>query len=606
MFGRLTKLPLTIDHVAGECATSFGSRLGHRNGVWRLITFCSDVGIDYFALANGDPREVERLAALGGTDPVLLRHGTPELSSPGWFRLGEERIKFTALSRTSLRICPSCLAKGRHLTHAAHLGSWQLTSIRHCAVHGCQLISLPKMSNGNDTFDIMRAVEGFMPVDPYYAMVEDLELEHYLSDRIAGSAKGGWLDVLPFHVASQTCEMFGLLLSQGPDAKRERIGPPEWAAAGTAGFRILRQGADAFRSELKAVQKASPLDNTLYRTRFRVFFECLRYRDDDPDFDVIRNIVRQFIFDNFPVAAGDMVLGQPCPEQRVHSLMTARTAYGVSPWRLGRRLAAIGLARRNSANSMFVIDDYIPADIVRSVVTEIDALVNATDAAKIIGTDRITMAKLTQQGLISRFYDDPNTVPLYHPAELATFLRRLREQISSGEPPADHCSIGAAAHKLSTPVARVVEVILDQGIHLHASDCTTAALRDFIVSLEVLRQTFAKRLDDAISPVEASKLLGLNIRTIRGLLDKGILVPRTIKDRSSARTRRYASRRSVDDFRSRYISVMDLAAQTGRLPSVEAVLQADRGVQPLELNGRSNLIFRRCDVGLERQKSIGD
>lgn len=596
MFNRLVKLPLTVDLVPGESATSFGSRLGRRNGVPRLITFSSDVGIDYFALANGDPREVERLAALGGADTALLRRGTPELVEPGWFQLGKERIKFTAFSRTSLRICPACLAKGRHLAHAAHLGSWQLTSIRHCAVHGCQLVSLPKMSNGNDTFDIMRAVEGFIPADPCYAKLADLELEHYLSDRIADSAKGGWLDNLPFHVASQTCEMFGLLLSQGPAAKRERIGPPEWAAAGTAGFRVLRHGADAFRNELKAVQKASPLDNTLYRTRFRVFFEWLRYRDDDPDFDVIRDIVRQFIFDHFPVAEGDMVLGQPCPEQRVHSLMTARTAYGVSPRRLGRRLAAIGLARRNSANTMFVIDDYIPTDIVRSIVTEIDALVNATDAAKIIGTDRITIAKLTKQGLISRFYDDPNTVPLYNPDELATFLKRLHEQANSSDRPADRCSIGAAANRLSTPVARVVEVILDQGIPLHVSDRATAVLRDFQVSLEVLRQAFAKRQDDAISPVEAAKILVVNVRTIRGLLDKGILVPRAIKDRSSARTRRYVSIRSIEEFRAKYITVVELAALSGRMPGAEAVIQIDRGAEPLDVGDRCNLIFRCSEV----------
>ena len=72
MFSSLKKLPLTVDLVPGECATSLGSRLARRNGVQRLITFCSDVGIDYFALANGDPQEVTRLGALAGVDPAAL------------------------------------------------------------------------------------------------------------------------------------------------------------------------------------------------------------------------------------------------------------------------------------------------------------------------------------------------------------------------------------------------------------------------------------------------------------------------------------------------------------------------------------------------------
>lgn len=126
------------------------------------------------------------------------------------------------------------------------------------------------------------------------------------------------------------------------------VSPAEWAAAGTAGLRVLREGPDAFSAKLKDIQMAQSLDNTLYRTRFRVFFEWLRYRDDDPDFDGIRDIVRDFVFRNFPIAEGQVVLGQPCPEQYVHSLATARSTFGISGWKLGRRLAAIGLAQRSS------------------------------------------------------------------------------------------------------------------------------------------------------------------------------------------------------------------------------------------------------------------
>ena len=89
MFSSLERLPLTVDLVLGESATSLGSRLARRNGVQRLITFCSDVGIDYFALANGAPQEVARLAALAGVDSVTLQLGTPQLIEPGCFRLGK-------------------------------------------------------------------------------------------------------------------------------------------------------------------------------------------------------------------------------------------------------------------------------------------------------------------------------------------------------------------------------------------------------------------------------------------------------------------------------------------------------------------------------------
>lgn len=596
MFSRLKKLPLTVDLVPGECATSLGSRLASRNGVQRLITFCSDVGIDYFALANGDPQEVGRLASLAGVDNACLQMNTPQLIEPGWFRLGEERIKFTAFSRTSLRSCPACLSAGRHVDHAAHHGLWQLSSVRTCPVHGCYLVTLPPRQNGNDTFDIMRMLGRYAPAAPVPAAAADLELERYLCERVQGGAGNGWLDRLPFHVAAHTCEGFGLLLTQGPDAKRELVGPAEWAAAGTAGFRVLREGPDAFRAKLKDIQMAQPLDNTLYRTRFRVFFEWLRYRDDDPDFDVIRDIVRDFVFRNFPIAQGQVVLGQPCPEQYVHSLATARSTFGISGWKLGRRLAAIGLAQRSSVSKRFVLRDYAPADVVRDIVMEVDALLNATQAAEQIGIDRIMITKFTARGLIPRYYAQHNTTPLYHPRDLEAFLSKLRALAVQDAAPQHPVDIPQASRRLGVPMDRLTRVILENHIKLYAGRAPEPRFRDFRVSLDALRGAFGAEQKGAVKPAEAAKRLQVSVRTVRSLLARGILEARLVREQRTARTRRYVTSRSVEKFAAEYITVTELAAQSGRLPGAEAIVQSDRGVQPLTLGSRCNKIYRRSDV----------
>ncbi|WP_084693804.1 TniQ family protein [Paracoccus sp. 228] len=596
MFGRLARLPLTVDMVPGESATSLGSRLARRNGVQRLITFCSDVGIDYFALANGDPHEVARLAALAGVNPGCLQKGTPQLIEPGWFRLGKERIKFTAFSRTSLRSCPACLKAGLHVYHSGHHGLWQLTSVRTCPVHGCYLVPLPPRQNGNDTFDIMRMLEEYVPVAPAPARADDLELERYLRQRVQTGAGEGWLGRLPFHVAAQTCEGFGLLLTHGADAKRDLVAPAEWAAAGTAGFRVLREGPDAFRARLKNIQIAQPLDNTLYRTRFRVFFEWLRYRDDDPDFDIIRDIVREFVFRNFPIAKGQVVLGQPCPEQYVHSLATARNTFGISGWKLGRRLSAIGLAQRSSVSKRFVLNEYAPADVVRGIVTEVDALLNATEAAHRVGIDRMMITKFTDRGLIPKYYPDHNAAPLYHPRDLEAFLGRLRSLAASKTPSEQHLDIPTASRWLSVPTDRVTRIILDHRVPLFANETKAARFRDFRVSVPDLQQEIYRAQDGVLRPADAAKVLGISVRTVRSLLDRGILEPRTVREERSARNRRYVSISSIETFAAEYITVVDLASQSGRLPGAEAILQTDRGVQPLDLDSRCNMIFKRADV----------
>lgn len=73
-----------------------------------------------------------------------------------------------------------------------------------------------------------------------------MALEHNLIARIAGeNLGGGWLDGLPLHVAAQTSENLGILMTRGPDARRSEITDLQWIEAGAVGYRILAEGPDA-------------------------------------------------------------------------------------------------------------------------------------------------------------------------------------------------------------------------------------------------------------------------------------------------------------------------------------------------------------------------
>jgi len=588
-------LALTIPLMPHETATSFASRLARRNGVPRLITFCSDVGINYFALANGDAVEVKRLADLGGVDLEALAQWTPCLLDAGWFRLNRERIKFTAFSRTSMRLCPLCISD-QPSENGGQLGPWQLTSIRVCERHACLLVPVPKHGNGNDTFDVMAFRSTLRKVDHEPANPAHMGLQRYLLRRLETDAQETWLDRLPFHVASQTCEGLGLLITKGPKANREKTIAAEWLEAGAAGFEILSGGPSALRAALQQVQNAQPIDSTLYRTRFRVFFEWLRYRDDDRDFDVIRNIVREYILDNFPIATGDMVLGQPCPEQRVHSLATARSAYGISAWKLGRRLAALGLVHSSGNSRAFVLDRYIPADGIRHVATEVSGLLNATQAGRHLGIDRALVSRLTQRGLIKKFYTDHNSSPLYHPDELDAFAIRIRGLVTLREAEGNAVDLSTAAHQLTLPVDRILELILEQKITLYAGSAQSVFIRDLRVKLGELRHAMTQDPIGTMNPKTAAKTLGVSMRTVRGLLDGKHLNARIVKESKTGRFRRFVCANSLDAFKLSHITVSELAARNGRLAGAEAILQMDRGVHPLPLGERCNAIFRRCEV----------
>lgn len=142
---------------------------------------------------------------------------------------------------------------------------------------------------------------------------EESQLETYLLARIKDGAGEEWIGGLPFPVAAHTSEKLGALVLLGPGESRDLITGGEWYRAGSIGFSILKDGPDALCDGLKELQRAVPLDAALYRTRHRLFFDWLRYRDDDPDVDIIRDLVREVIFQNYPIAEGAIVLGKACP-----------------------------------------------------------------------------------------------------------------------------------------------------------------------------------------------------------------------------------------------------------------------------------------------------
>ena len=465
----LSLLPISTE--AGETATSLGARLARRNGAPRLISFCTDVGLDYIQLVNGAPEEVLRLADLAGCDAETLAFWTPQFLRSGCFKLGRETIKFTAFSRVASRGCPACIAIGIAAAGPAgamHLGVWQLSSIRTCPIHLCLLSPLPPAPTNRDRFDVCLLLDDFTAAPPQPVDPKDRDLETYLIDRLRRGPGPEWLDQLPFHVAAQTAENLGAMLNLGADFPRGRITEAQWMAAGASGYRILVGGETAFRQALKNVQTAAPIDAGVYKSRYRNFFGWLRYRNDDRDFDVIRDLVREFVFRNFPVPEGAQVLGERCPRQYVYSIPSASRAFGVSRQQLSRRLCALGLATRIGPADRVVLDRYIEHDLACEIAGDFGQLLDASAAAKKLGIGRHLLARLTGPGLIRKFHATDAAAPLFHTGELGAFLARLRALLETGVPEDEWLPIPAAAHRSRRPTGLLTALILKRRLRLRS------------------------------------------------------------------------------------------------------------------------------------------
>lgn len=596
MFSATRPLPLTISTLYGESATSFASRLARRNGVPRMITFCSDVGIDYFALVNGDPIEIQRLAVLGGVDAHHLQVATPHLIAPSWFRLGQETVKFTGFIRTTLRICPRCLREAAAPLDVIHHGIWQLAAIRTCARHGCHLVAVPKPKNGNDGFDHIPMLEGFEPNEAIFAAEDQLELERYVTRRISGRPRRTWLDSLPLHVAAQTCEMFGALLTLGPQMKRAALDDTQWVAAGTAGLKILHGGPESLCTTLKEIQNNHAVGEKLYRSHYGIFFDWLRSRNDDGDFDVVRDIVRDFIFKNFPVTTGSIVLGKPCPEQQVHSFTTTQQIFGISHHKLGRKLANIGMARLHSSGRFYVLEKYLPNALMIEICAEVNALLGAKEAAKILGIHYVLLDRLASQGLVKKHYDDDQDTAYYNRADIDQFVNNLRTRTRRTVEGEQYVPIGVAARLRGEKVAPLTEKILTIGVQLYSEREHPTGFREFLINSRDLVRFHARKRAPILSSKEICGLLKINRRTVYCLQETGVLQGAPQTRGQWVHRGRYSTAVSVEKFHKEFISTDELIEVSGRSRHAEYFFQIKKGVKPLALVKRCSKIYRRSDV----------
>ena len=112
------------------------------NGEDRLRSFCTHMGLSIKQLRLGNVGCLVRLSRLADVDLNALSAWTPKQNEAGYFDLGAERIKFSAFTRTTMRMCPTCVAEDE----VHQKGIWQLSQIRVCPFHvaamSCEALGL--------------------------------------------------------------------------------------------------------------------------------------------------------------------------------------------------------------------------------------------------------------------------------------------------------------------------------------------------------------------------------------------------------------------------------------------------------------------------------
>ena len=218
----LNPLPLRVPLGDREVAFSYMSRLAQRNGL-RMADFAIDLKLPLLAVAYGETRAVDDLAALAGVPADAMKGWTPAKVNGSAWTFRDEPVPRLALQLYPVRGCPVCLredaaAAGPKPGEGMFLrGHWLFSHVTLCHRHGHPLVGLWSELyewRRHDAFQCLkdvapRVLEGALDRPPRPATAFDLWLE----DRLATGRKTHWLDGFDLYAACLFCELLGAQLN---------------------------------------------------------------------------------------------------------------------------------------------------------------------------------------------------------------------------------------------------------------------------------------------------------------------------------------------------------------------------------------------------------
>ena len=350
--GHMTVLPITNPSPASrETVYSYLSRLA---ATWRtdVADLAYDMGAPFKKFTEQDPAAFEALAEWAGLDPDQLS----EMLSWTGVRAGNVRMEFRgevfgtrALRNPVMRGCPVCLredAAGQAGSEPAAMimrGDWQMREAVTCVRHRHPLIPLWRADRPRDRHDVGARLSEILG-DILSGALDQPETppssyDLWLDGRLRDGRDDTWFKGQPLYAATTFCRLLGQALLR-EDGTGE--GGPH-GAVHAAGFDVARRGEADIREALDriAASAAGPLDEPA-KAFGPMYTGLSRDNLSEDGFAPYRRILRECVLDHWPIAPGDVLLGEVVAERRLHSLVSASKEIGVGAQVIGHFLIEAG------------------------------------------------------------------------------------------------------------------------------------------------------------------------------------------------------------------------------------------------------------------------
>lgn len=523
----MTMLPV-LPVIAGESLTSYLNRAARFHSNMDVYRFLSYIEFSQVASMAPTQENLERLEHLFGLPFAQLEKMT--------FRPLGERMRsicgevvhseFANLDQTSF--CPACLLEDGELdspSRGIRVGriEWRIEPIRTCEKHGIGLIRR-KNNSYSERFQLMEAVA---PSNSELAqMVKDaprqklFDLQRYVSSRLRGEKGPRWLDGQPIDLAARACELLGVILTKGTHIELRQVSGAEWSAAGQVGFDFAARGEAGIRDGLQfAFQRFE--DANMRGGPQKVFgrlYQWMQFRTYAKQAGPIRDVMREFILDRFPIEEGTDLFGEPVDRQRVHTVRTLARKTGWHEKTIQRFLVSAGVIIGDPARSASSV--VFDLETGEKIMSRVANSLNLKELREFLNCNRMQAEILTREGVIRRAVEDggiagflSKSVTREDAQEFLDNLLRCAKQVETAG--AHTVDITTAATLSRWPVVDIVKGILCNRFDtVHIVDKSLKFHGILLDPMEVRMSLCRSMVDDHVGVDEAAQFLKLPSRVL--------------------------------------------------------------------------------------------
>ncbi|MBK0329433.1 TniQ family protein [Rhodobacteraceae bacterium F11138] len=600
-----------------EVSQGYFARNGYYHAGVSAGKFCRYSRVNRADFRAGTDAFCVATASLTGVPDEQVQMNALRVEADGSLCLRGERLAVEVVRRTYVRFCPHCLSEDT----AAHSGkgdgamrlrwTWLLRPVVACPIHGMTLqeVAAPDPVNAFDLGRLFaqsntRPEEMRSPADAKAGV-----LQRYVVNRLSDRATGPkWLDDQEIWPCVKVCQMLGALIDDGPNARIHGYTEEDWVRAGDIGFDICTKGEESILDVLseKRVSSGRSSGRAGPQAAYGFLFNWLSRTGRANKFRLFRDIVREAIVRNFPIGAGDTVLGREITTRRVHSVNSLAAKAGISRFRLYRLMRKVGAIPTTADQAAF--NQWVfSAEEGEHLVARVQNSVPLNKVQHVLGCSKTHAEQLAEHGLISSVVPIADekvgvTQGYFNLEDLDEFKSAVfRSTHVSASEKVDFVDLTVAVKGRSS-TAELIQWHLDGKLPGTLLIGGVRRLDHLRFDLDRVRELAEnEHLGEHHRLTTVALMLGINLKAVKKLTtarDGGpwlTLAPACIT--RSLRGEAYVSATELERFQADFLSIALIARQVGgHYRAVQAALDR-RGIEPVfEPAWLGARIYRKEDV----------